>query len=53
MTPTTDDAHDEHEFLSLCCGAPEHSDAAGFCSQCRDHSIFECECGAERVSRHD
>lgn len=43
----------DHEFLSECCGASESSAFAGFCSQCKDHTVFTCECGAERLSRHD
>lgn len=42
----------EHEFLSLCCGAPEHASAASFCARCRDHNTFECVCGATRMDRH-
>lgn len=49
---TLDPPH-EHEFLSGCCGAPESGVFAGFCAKCRDHAVFECECGASRLSRHD
>ena len=38
----------EHEFLSGCCGAPEHPHFPEFCGKCRDHAIFECECGQAR-----
>jgi len=44
---------EDHTFLSVCCGAPEASSSAGFCAQCRARTVFQCECGAERVSRHD
>ncbi len=37
----------ESPMLSVCCGAPEHPDVEGFCSQCRDGTGFERECPCE------
>lgn len=42
----------DHEFFSVCCGTPEMGSFHGFCSRCRDHCVFECECGAYRLSRN-
>ncbi len=35
------DAKPEVEMVSVCCGAPEHPDIVGFCSDCRDGTGFE------------
>ena len=43
----------EHEYLSDCCGALESRTLAGFCRQCRNHSVFTCDCGESQLSRHD
>ncbi len=32
----------ECEKTSMCCGAPEHSEAQGFCAACGDGTGFEC-----------
>ena len=38
--------HECEEFISQCCGAERHEYVDTICTQCSDHTGFECiECG--------
>ena len=41
----------EHEYLSLCCGEPEHEYVEGMCSGCREWTGFECDCEVANALR--
>lgn len=47
-----DDGHD-HEWLSVCCGAREHSEVPDMCGHCKEMVTFKCNCGRERSETDD
>lgn len=49
---TEEDGHD-HEFVSVCCGVPEHPEIPSMCGNCHELIIFECSCGRERSETDD